>query len=140
MAVGLSGMADLQKAFKDLASLAERNKTIALKLIGEECKTDVQAKITEIGLYKSGDYRRSVHVEPVDSSKVLVGTNRVDGRQHEYGGVIKAKNKPYLVFKIDGHWVRVKQVYQPPHPHFRPVFDANWQKYQKMYLEALGRV
>lgn len=29
---------------------------------------------------------------------------------HEYGGIIKARSKPYLVFKVKGHWVRVKQV------------------------------
>lgn len=31
-------------------------------------------------------------------------------RIHELGGVIRARNKPYLVFKIKGRWVRVKQV------------------------------
>ena len=29
---------------------------------------------------------------------------------HEYGGTIRARNKPYLVFKVRGQWVRVKQV------------------------------
>ena len=35
---------------------------------------------------------------------------RVYQRIHEYGGIIKARNKPYLVFMIMGRWVRVKQV------------------------------
>ena len=29
---------------------------------------------------------------------------------HEYGGIIRARTKPYLVFKVKGQWVRVKQV------------------------------
>ena len=29
---------------------------------------------------------------------------------HEYGGVIRARTKPYLVFRVKGQWVRVKQV------------------------------
>ena len=29
---------------------------------------------------------------------------------HEYGGTIRARRKPYLVFQVRGQWVRVKQV------------------------------
>jgi len=29
---------------------------------------------------------------------------------HEYGGIIRARRKPYLVFQVRGQWVRVKQV------------------------------
>lgn len=29
---------------------------------------------------------------------------------HEYGGVIRARRAPYLVFNVKGRWVRVKQV------------------------------
>ncbi len=29
---------------------------------------------------------------------------------HEYGGIIRAKRAPYLVFNVKGRWVRVKQV------------------------------
>jgi hypothetical protein len=61
----------------------------------------------------------------------------VYAKQKEYGGVIKAKNAPYLVFQIDGQWVQIKQVYQAPQPAFRPAMDENWKKYQRMYAEAL---
>jgi phage gpG-like protein len=139
MASKIRGMSELKRAFQDLAKQGERNQRTAINLVGQEYSNDVKAKITEIGLYKKGDYRRSVHVESVSNSSVVVGTNRIDGRQHEYGGVIKAKNAPYLVFQLeDGTWVQKKQVYQPPHPHFRNTLDENWQKYQRMYLEALG--
>ena len=29
---------------------------------------------------------------------------------HEYGGIIRARRAPYLVFKVKGQWVRTKQV------------------------------
>lgn len=29
---------------------------------------------------------------------------------HEYGGIIRARRAPYLVFQVKGQWVRVKQV------------------------------
>jgi hypothetical protein len=29
---------------------------------------------------------------------------------HEYGGIIRPKRAPYLVFKVKGQWVRTKQV------------------------------
>jgi hypothetical protein len=137
--VSIKGMSELKRAFQDLAKQGERNQRIAINLVGQQYSNDVKAKITEIGLYITGDYRRSVHVELVSNSSVVVGTNRIDARQHEYGGVIKAKNAPYLVFQLeDGTWVKTKQVYQPPHPHFRNTLDENWEKYQKMYVEALG--
>ena len=31
-------------------------------------------------------------------------------RIQEYGGVIRARNKPYLMFQVGGHFVKVKQV------------------------------
>lgn len=34
----------------------------------------------------------------------------VYARIQEYGGVIRAKNKPYLMFQVGGHFVKVRQV------------------------------
>lgn len=61
--------------------------------------SDVQrTKARRVGLVTVAD----VYMRP--------GASRVYQRVHEHGGVIRAKNKPYLVFKIGGRWVRVKQV------------------------------
>lgn len=139
----VDGLPALLTAFDDLAEELRKRQEIVVGLTANAFKTDVQAKITEIKLYKSGNYRTSVHVEPgIDATGTpyaLTGTDRIDARQHEFGGVIKAKNAPYLKFKIDGHWVQVKQVTQPPHPHFRPVLDANGQKYRDMIKEGMLR-
>jgi len=58
------------------------------------------------GSAKSGD-----EVEkPSKNGVVRIGTNVEYAAIQEFGGEIRAKNAPYLTFKIDGHWVRVKQV------------------------------
>jgi hypothetical protein len=70
----------------------------------------------------------------------VTGTDNVAARQHEFGGVIKAKNAPYLVFQTeDGAWHKVKAVTQPPHPHFQPALDENGGKYIRIMKEAMLR-
>lgn len=50
----------------------------------------------------------------------------VYARIHEYGGVIKAKNAPYMVFQTsDGAWHSVKSVKIPARPYLRPAFDEH---------------
>lgn len=121
MAEGIRGMAELKMAFADLEKMAVRNQSIALKLVGNEYKNDVQ----EIAPYKTGTYRRSIHVQPVDSSKVLVGSDLPYGKRLEYGFADSDK---------------LGRVYnQAAQPHFRPAMDTNIGKYQKMYLEVLSR-
>lgn len=122
MAVDLSGMADLQKSFKDLVSLAERNKTPAIKLVANRYKNDVQAGAP----YLTGTLRRSIHVEMVDSSSALVGTDLPYAKRQEYGFMDKDK--------------RGRVYHQKAHPYFRPPMENNQEQYKKMYLEALGNV
>ena len=139
----ITGMVELKKAFQDMAKQAEKNQTVALQLVGQTYANDVKA----IAPRKTTTYIRSIHVEPKQGTEmyqgnpaVFVGTDVVYGPQLEYGGVIKAKNAPYLVFQTeDGTWHSVKQVYQAPKPHFRPPLDQNFKKYQDIYLAAMGR-
>ena len=117
----IKGMAELKKAFSDLSKMAEKNQETALKLAANEYKNDVQ----EGAPYKTGTLRRSIHVEPVSSSKMLVGTDLPYARRLEYGFIGPDK---------------LGRIYnQAPRPYFRPPLDTQWQKYQKIYLEALGR-
>lgn len=41
---------------------------------------------------------------------LMTGRVKLYALIHEIGGIIRAKSKPFLVFKIKGRWVRVKQV------------------------------
>jgi len=140
--VTIEGLSGTIGGFKDFNDKIQKNQGTGAKLAANEYKNDVQNIITEIGLYKRGTYRRSVHVEgPFDDSDgkyCVTGTDNVAARQHEFGGVIRAKNAPYLVFQTeDGVWHMVKSVTQPPHPHFQPALDQNKDKYIKMMKEAL---
>lgn len=47
----------------------------------------------------------------------IVGTNDIRARIHQYGGFIRAKNKPYLHFKINDKWVKTKSVYIRARPY-----------------------
>lgn len=70
------------------------------------------------GYAATGALRRAVQVTPVRKTgqgyhaEVFMAPDRTKVYQsiHEYGGIIRAKNKPYLRFKVRGQWVRVKQV------------------------------
>jgi phage gpG-like protein len=119
MAETIRGMSNLKRAFKDLAKQGERNKSTALKIVGQEYANDVKA----ITPYKTGTLRRSIHVEPVSENTVLVGTDLPYARRLEYGFMDKDK---------------LGRIYhQAPRPYFRPPLDQNFAKYQRMYLEAL---
>jgi len=53
-----------------------------------------------------------------------VGSPLIYARIHEKGGVIKAKNGPYLKFKIGGRWVQVPQVKIPARPYLAPALAS----------------
>ena len=44
------------------------------------------------------------------NAEALIKFRREYARIQEFGGTITAKNKPYLVFKVGGKWVRKKSV------------------------------
>ena len=51
----------------------------------------------------------------------LVGTKVIYARIHEFGGTIRAKRAPFLVFKLaDGTFRRVKSVTIPARPYLQP--------------------
>jgi len=69
----------------------------------------------------------------------IVGTNTIYARIHELGGIIKAKNKPYLWFKVGDNWVRVKQVTIPPRPFLKPAFETAIPKIEQIASEEIGK-
>lgn len=136
--VSVEGIAGMVKGFKDFNDQITKNQQTGQKLAANAYKNDVQ----DLAPHKHGTYRTSIHVEgPFEEDGItfyVVGTDNVAAKQHEFGGVIKAKNGPYLIFKTDdGQWHTVKSVTQPAHPHFRPALDQNREKYIRMMKEAM---
>lgn len=90
--------------------------------------------------FKTGNLRRSLHIEPGDGREVLIGTNLDYAAIQEFGGIIKAKNGPYLKFKIGDQWVQTAQVQIPARPYLRPAFDENRDAAIREVGEALAQL
>jgi len=78
------------------------------------------------------------NVETDDYAQVQVGTNVIYAPIQEFGGIIRAKNAPYLVFKTkDGTWHSVKSVQIPAHPYLRPAYDEKADACMQEVSDAL---
>jgi len=58
-----------------------------------------------------------------DSLSGSYGTTMEYAWQREEGGTITARNAPYLVFQINGQWVKVKSVYQEGSHYMQNSFE-----------------
>jgi len=67
-------------------------------------------------LIKSTDMYKSINSR-VQGNTAIVGTNKIQAAIHHYGGVITAKNVPYLCFRVAGKFVKVKSVKIPARPY-----------------------
>lgn len=74
----------------------------------------------------TGRLRGSIFGEVIGDDKLEVGagSNVKYARIHEFGGVIKAKNAPWLHFPVGGGWARVKQVEIPARPYVKPSIET----------------
>lgn len=87
-----------------------------------------------------------------------VGTKLIYARIHEFGGIIRAKNHPFLVFPIRGvqtvgvrgqqlkrprhvieQWVRVKQVTIPKRPYMVPALKEKREEIIKIVSDEVGK-
>ena len=79
---------------------------------GKKWKTSIRAS-SEGGktLTKTGVLKNSIRAK-ADSISAAIGTNDIRAATHQFGDTrtIRAKNKPYLAFQVDGKWRRVKEV------------------------------
>lgn len=75
-----------------------------------------------------------------EGKAVLVGVfSVIYAAIHEFGGVIKAKVAPYLVFQIDGKWIRTKSVIIPARPYLRPAVDEHLGDIKEAIEATLAR-
>jgi hypothetical protein len=120
--IGLSEtLAAIQKELAERARVA-RN---AVRLAGNEYKNDVQ----KIAPYKTGTYRRSIHVQMIEENGnpyALVGTDLPYGKRLEFGFWD-------MTDKLGRHF------YQRAQPHFRPALDLNMNKYYRIMKGTFDR-
>ena len=118
------------------AELAAQLRQLADEVAGENLKAAVQLGASPIqnsakekAPYKAGHLHRTIHTETKllspRAAEATIGTDLIYAGIQEFGGTIKAKNAPYLVFRTeDGRWHRVKSVTLPARPYMRPAFDT----------------
>ncbi len=78
-----------------------------------------------------GTLRDSIQIREKSDKSVTVGPDPSLPYvfQREFGGVITAKNAPYLVFRTkDGQWHKCKSVNQPAHPYMAPAWNMGKDK------------
>lgn len=95
---------------------------------------------TDMTDFKADEGYDDIKGEMVEANKVTicVGTNLVYARIQEYGGTISAKKAPYLVFRVNGQWVRTKQVTLKGHPYMRPAFDTKKEDMINVFRDELA--
>ena len=122
--ITIEGLSETIKGFQDFNDKIAKNQATGAKLAANAYKNDVQV----IAPYKTGTYRRSIHVETTETdgeTVALVGTDLPYAKRLEFGFVDKDK---------------LGRVYnQAPRPHFRPALDENRDKYLQMMKEAMFR-
>ena len=72
-----------------------------------------------------------------------VGSNLAYARIHELGGIIRAKNAPYLIFKTASGWVKTKQVKMPKRSYLQSSVTEKKReivnRYGKLFYTSLSR-
>jgi len=109
---------------KDLRPAMKRAGVVGLKDVMEHFRKEAGpdkkwAKLkTRKGkiLQNTGKLKNSISYKAMRFQTYL-GTNIKYASIHQFGGVIKAKRKPYLKFKTDKGWVQKKQVTIPARPY-----------------------
>ncbi|MFB0515165.1 MAG: phage virion morphogenesis protein [Candidatus Neomarinimicrobiota bacterium] len=91
-------------------------------------------------LVNSAALRNSITYQ-VDQESIRLGTDLIYGPIHQYGGVIRAKNAPRLVFNIPGVGVRSSEEVKIPRRQFIPdpedISDAELHRIADMVIKAL---
>lgn len=108
----------------------------------ESSLEDVQTEAKRRSPIQRGDLRRSItHVKPFRRGNSIVGqvgTNKEYARIQEFGGVIRARNHPYLVFKVNGSWVSVKSVRIKPKWYLRDAVRSTTPKIDQKFKKILA--
>lgn len=156
---------DLQKLYQRLSelssidikkinrSLAEAERTDVIERFqnqtapdGKRWKPSIRATAGGgVTLTKTARLRNSIRSK-VTTGGFAIGTNTIYAATHQYGDIgrkriIKAKNKPYLTFKIGSKWIRKKQVTITTNIPARPFLgfsEESMLRIKRTIIKALG--
>ena len=107
----------LKGADKLIANLnrisAELRGMVALQAVDAGAQ-QIKSKAVMNAPVKTGNLRNSAIVQTsatLTGAKAIIKFQMEYARIQEFGGTVTAKNKPYLVFQVNGQWVKKKSVY-----------------------------
>ncbi len=87
---------------------------------------------------QDGPLRASIGIiEPPSTSGGSFGTSMIYAAQREFGGTITGN--PWLVFQIDGQWVKVRSVTQTGSFYMRDAAAELQPRLPAIYANAVGR-
>lgn len=145
---------DWQKYFKQLESFEKMDFKRMHKQVGEALVSNTQLRFmdqqtpegipwrpTQRGghiLNKRGLLSSSVTYRATDKL-VEVGTNSIYAAIHQFGGVIKAKNKKFLKFKTSRGWVQKKKVRITARP-FIGISKEDQQDIETIFQNEVKRI
>ena len=81
---------------------------------------------------RTGALERSWRVQTTSTGAVL-SSNSPYALMREHGGIIRARKKPWLRFKVNGRWVRTKQVRQRGWGYIRKALEASLPDAEKTF-------
>jgi phage gpG-like protein len=92
---------------------------------------------------RTGRLRNSIIGQVTQSGDTYtgsLGTNVIYGPIHENGGVIRAKNAPYLKFQLpNGQWISKKEVSIPSRPFLRPAITENIDRIREIIINSITK-
>ena len=144
MAAGMTmtviGARETAGTFSRLAAQSPGSIRAGLLAGGLLVQNAAKHNVRNLPLYKTGTLMRGITTEAVSDYEVKIGVDLGTvpyARIHEFGGVIKPKNGPFLVFEIGGQVVRARSVTMPARPYLRPALAENREAVRKEVRDAL---
>ena len=133
---------DKDDFFKGLDLLNKDKNRIAKRMmakVAQAIRKDVKDKNLKGGLLqkREGLLLKSITYKTKNDMSATISSNTPYSSVHEMGKTILPKNKPYLIFQIDGEWKKLKQVDIPQRQFLYPVIDEYFttQKAEKIMDE-----
>ena len=136
----IEGMDKMLKDFRGISDRAKSDKAMDALEAGGHIITTYAADNArnQLNKHPTGNLTNSFSVKR-EGKWILAGVfGVIYAKIHEFGGIIKARNKPFLAFQVDGgEWVFTKSVTIPARPYMRPAVDNNQGEIKQAIIDAL---
>jgi len=130
-----------QKKVGTMLALAPEKTRNALKKSLQESSAFVQKDAQKLAPLDTGELSKSITTKVHGHHYAKIGTSLVYAAIQEYGGTIKAKNKPYLHFRTkSGNWVKVKSVVIKARKYMEGAYKKNIKKVVKTFEKNIDAI